>query len=80
MGFKKNAGAKITAIIASIGALIATLVLVQQNPPPSVTASAAPSAAQPAQSAPVQQSAPAQAQQPVQQAPIANVDTRTRGS
>ncbi len=78
MNFRKNAPAKIAAIIASIGALVGTLVLVQQNPPPAAadTSSPAPVSAQPT---PIRSRAGTNVQQPVAPAPRVR-HTRTRAS
>jgi hypothetical protein len=78
MNFRKNAPAKIAAIVASISALIGTLILVQQNPPPAAadTSSPAPVSAQPTPTGP---RAATSVQQPVPQAPRVR-HTRTRAS
>lgn len=78
MNFRKNAPAKIAAIVASIGALVGTLILVQHNPPPAAAdaSSPAPVSAQPTAT---RSRAGTSVQQPVPQTPRVR-HARTRAS
>lgn len=77
MKFKKNAGAKIAALLASLTALGGIWALVQQNPPASAGATTTTSAAAPTPIPPPRRNARATSPQNV---PLPKTHTRTHVS